>query len=36
MVMDEGRIVDIGSHDELMGRCAIYQRLQNVEHQEAA
>ncbi len=36
MVMDEGRIVDVGSHDELVGRCAIYQRLQNVEHQEAA
>ncbi len=27
LVMDEGRIVDQGTHDELLSRCAIYQRL---------
>ena len=27
IVMDKGRIVDDGTHDELMSRCAIYQRM---------
>jgi ABC-type multidrug transport system fused ATPase/permease subunit len=26
-VMDDGRIVDEGSHEELLGRCELYQRL---------
>jgi len=31
IVMDAGRIVDQGTHAELLGRCAIYQSL--VSHQ---
>ena len=27
VVMDKGRIVDRGTHTELLGRCAVYQRL---------
>jgi ATP-binding cassette subfamily B protein/subfamily B ATP-binding cassette protein MsbA len=27
VVMDAGRIVDVGTHSELIGRCVIYQRL---------
>jgi ABC-type multidrug transport system fused ATPase/permease subunit len=27
VVMDRGRIVDVGSHDELQGRCRLYQSL---------
>ncbi|GAB4546482.1 MAG: ABC transporter ATP-binding protein [Phycisphaerales bacterium] len=27
VVMDEGRIADIGTHDELLGRCTLYQDL---------
>ncbi len=27
VVMDAGSIVDVGTHDELLGRCAIYQSL---------
>lgn len=27
LVMDRGRIVDSGTHDELMGRCALYQKM---------
>jgi ATP-binding cassette subfamily B protein len=26
-VMDEGRVVDIGIHSELLGRCDVYRRL---------
>ena len=36
MVMDAGQIVDIGTHDQLLKRCQIYQRLQNVAFVEAA
>ena len=27
LVLDDGRINDIGTHDELMARCAIYQEI---------
>ncbi|MFE0455405.1 ABC transporter ATP-binding protein [Streptomyces sp. NPDC058914] len=27
LVVDEGRLVDAGTHDELMGRCPVYARL---------
>ncbi len=31
IVMDEGRIVDIGTHSELLARCALYQTLYNTQ-----
>ena len=36
MVMDQGRIVDCGTHEELIGRCSVYQHLRNVELKETA
>ena len=27
MVMDRGKTVDMGRHEELLGRCSIYQHL---------
>lgn len=36
LVMDEGRVVDCGSHEELIGRCSVYQHLRNVELKEIA
>ena len=27
MLLEEGRISDIGSHDELMERCAVYREI---------
>ena len=27
LVLDDGKINDIGTHDELMARCAIYQEI---------
>ena len=27
VVMDSGRIVDVGTHDDLLGRCDVYARL---------
>ena len=27
VIMDDGRIVDTGSHEELMERCRIYQEI---------
>ena len=27
VVMDDGKIVDVGSHSELFARCELYQRL---------
>ena len=26
-VMDQGRLIDAGRHDELLGRCRIYQEI---------
>jgi len=31
VVIDRGHIVDIGSHDELLGRCALYARLAELQ-----
>ena len=27
IVLDRGRIVDIGTHDELLGRCSVYREI---------
>ncbi|HVL13399.1 MAG TPA: ABC transporter ATP-binding protein, partial [Gemmata sp.] len=27
LVMDAGRVVDVGTHEELLARCPLYQRL---------
>ncbi|MDO8750206.1 MAG: ABC transporter ATP-binding protein, partial [Dehalococcoidia bacterium] len=34
VVMDKGRIVDAGTHNELLGRCALYARLYNLNFQD--
>jgi ABC-type multidrug transport system fused ATPase/permease subunit len=36
LVMDKGRICDVGTHDELVARCELYQRLYHVSLQSAA
>jgi ATP-binding cassette subfamily B protein/subfamily B ATP-binding cassette protein MsbA len=36
LVMDAGRIVGVGSHDELMRRCALYERLYHAGLKKAA
>ncbi len=36
MVMDEGQVIDLGTHGELMKRCAIYRHLRESRQQEAA
>tara|TARA_B100000902_G_scaffold398851_1_gene467195 strand:+ start:1117 stop:2799 length:1683 start_codon:yes stop_codon:yes gene_type:complete len=33
VVMDEGRVIDSGPHDELMKRCELYQRLARLQFQ---
>jgi len=35
VVMQAGRILDAGSHEELMGRCGLYRRLQQVEFDDS-
>ncbi len=35
-VMDEGKIVDLGTHDELSSRCELYQRLYQINFKESA
>jgi ABC-type multidrug transport system fused ATPase/permease subunit len=35
LVMDEGRLVDQGSHEELVGRCATYQEFLETEERKA-
>jgi ATP-binding cassette subfamily B protein/subfamily B ATP-binding cassette protein MsbA len=36
LVMDAGRICDLGAHDELLARCDLYRRLYNVSRKSAA
>jgi ATP-binding cassette, subfamily B, bacterial MsbA len=36
VVMDMGRIIDSGTHDELLGRCDLYTRLYQLGFQQAA
>ncbi len=36
LVMSDGGVADCGSHEQLINRCAIYQRLRNVTFKEAA
>jgi ATP-binding cassette subfamily B protein/subfamily B ATP-binding cassette protein MsbA len=36
LVLDKGRVADIGTHAELMGRCALYQRLQEIQLRQSA
>jgi ABC-type multidrug transport system fused ATPase/permease subunit len=35
-VMDEGQVVDLGTHGELMKRCPIYRHLRESGQKEAA
>ena len=34
VVMDEGRVVDVGKHDELMKRCVPYQEIYYSQKEE--
>ena len=36
IVMDHGRIADIGTHQELVARCDLYRRLCHFEYRESA
>lgn len=36
LVMNQGQIVDLGTHDELMGRCELYSRLYQIQLRESA
>ena len=36
LVMDQGRILDLGTHKELIGRSALYQRLYQISLRESA
>jgi subfamily B ATP-binding cassette protein MsbA len=36
IVMDLGRIIDSGTHEELLGRCDLYTRLHQLGFQQAA
>jgi ATP-binding cassette, subfamily B, bacterial MsbA len=36
LVLDQGRVVDLGTHDELMHRCDIYRRLYQIHLRESA
>jgi ATP-binding cassette subfamily B protein/subfamily B ATP-binding cassette protein MsbA len=36
VVMDMGRIIDSGTHEELLGRCDLYTRLHQLGFQQAA
>ncbi len=35
VVIDQGQIVDIGTHHELMARCALYQRLASAQFEDS-
>ncbi len=36
VVMNEGCILDVGSHDQLMSRCDLYQRLHKIQFRKSA
>lgn len=36
VVMDEGRVLDVGTHDELSSRCGLYRRLYEIQFTKAA
>ena len=36
VVMDQGRILDVGTHSELLGRCDLYRRLYQIHFKESA
>jgi ATP-binding cassette subfamily B protein/subfamily B ATP-binding cassette protein MsbA len=36
VVMDAGRIIDVGSHDELLRRCGVYRRLHDIQFRQSA
>ncbi|MDA7977678.1 MAG: ABC transporter ATP-binding protein/permease [Pirellulales bacterium] len=36
LVMDGGTIIDSGTHDDLIGRCALYRRLHDLQFRESA
>ena len=36
MLMGDGKVIDFGTHDQLMSRCAEYRRIRNLEFEEAA
>ena len=36
LVMDGGRVADLGTHVELMSRCALYERLYSLQLQRTA
>lgn len=36
VVMEAGRIIDVGSHDELLRRCSLYGRLYDIQFKEIA
>ena len=36
LVMNEGRIIDAGTHDQLASRCEIYQRLYQLRLKDSA
>ena len=36
VVMDQGRIIDVGTHEELMQRCELFQRLNEIQFKQAA
>jgi len=36
VVMDEGKVVETGSHEELLGRCSVYQSIAGSQLIQAA
>jgi ABC-type bacteriocin/lantibiotic exporters, contain an N-terminal double-glycine peptidase domain len=36
VVMNQGRIIDVGRHEELLGRCQLYTRLYDIQFRQSA